>query len=88
VTYYWMAPVAEEPNVPPGVCVFCRQHKDNVGPVCDSFKARHEFREADVKAAPQPKKPDAKLCTKCGLHPRNPVSATNGCAHTYPETTP
>ena len=81
--YEWHAPVAEEPNVPVGVCVFCRQHKDHIGPVCDSFKMRHEFREAPIAVAPQPKKRDAQLCVHCGLHPRNPASATNGCEHDY-----
>ncbi len=26
---------------------------------------------------------DKKLCTKCGLHPKNPMFSTNGCAHEF-----
>jgi len=29
------------------------------------------------------KKPDAKLCVKCGIHPKNPLFASNGCEHLF-----
>lgn len=42
----------------------------------------HEWPVAKVAATSGPKR-DAKLCTKCGLHPRNPAATSNGCEHVY-----
>lgn len=77
-------------------CVFCFKDEGrtdpwvpgNPGEGC-TFGMRHDYGDnlAPVKAAapsPQVKKPSKNLCTKCGLHPNNPASSTNGCAHEYP----
>jgi hypothetical protein len=87
-------PRVEDPVVPPGVCIFCRKRPDvdatpwvpgNPGAGC-TYGLGHEVFRPIVKVAPQPRKPDAKLCSKCGLHPKNPASATNGCEHIYAQT--
>ncbi len=64
------------------VCIFCLYHKENVKETC-LYGMHHEFDDAEVKK-PQPVKKTSKaLCTKCGLHPKNPVSSSNGCSHEY-----
>jgi hypothetical protein len=35
-----------------------------------------------------PRKIDQNRCIKCDLHIKNPLAATNGCAHEYPAATP
>jgi len=42
----------------------------------------HEF-PVLAKPEPPPMKRDPKLCVRCGLHPRNPAAANNGCAHEF-----
>ncbi len=72
------------------LCIYCMKHegdqtpwvKDNPGNGC-TYGLGHEYPEP-VKPKQQAKKVDKQLCTKCGLHQRNPASATNGCAHEYP----
>jgi hypothetical protein len=72
-----------------GLCVFCFRPEtdvrawcaDNPGKGC-TYGLAHEYPMR--VAAPKPRAVDAKLCTRCGLHPRNPASATNGCEHAYP----
>jgi len=78
--------VANEPDVPINVCVFCRRHRADVAnEPCASYLAKHEFREAPAAPVAQTKRVDTKICTKCKLHQKNPASATNGCEHVYPE---
>jgi hypothetical protein len=74
------------------ICTFCLKSpndptpwcKDNPGHGC-TYGLHHEFPEEAEKAKPvQPKKdPKKALCTKCGLHPKNPVFNTNGCEHEF-----
>jgi hypothetical protein len=56
-----------------------------LGPSC-SYGLAHEFWPESVAKAKPEKKVDKKLCNRCGLHPKNPASASNGCAHEYTET--
>ena len=91
MSHLWAVPTAIEPVVPPGVCPHCR--KDPLtdpspwamaqGRGCTYGYDHDVFHPAPVKVA-APRKADAKLCTKCGLHSKNPASATNGCEHIYP----
>lgn len=61
-------------------CVFCLTCRGNItSPTC-TYGFEHEFPKPVVRQA---HKGDASLCTLCGLHPKNPKSATNGCAHCY-----
>jgi hypothetical protein len=60
-------------------CFTCRQ--DITGPTC-TYGLPHEF-PAKIERPKQAKKVDAGLCTKCGLHSRNPASAVSACAHEY-----
>lgn len=64
------------------VCVFCLTCRGNVGPTC-TYGLAHEFPTA-VRRPTQERKVDKKLCSKCGLHPKNPKFDTNGCVHEYP----
>lgn len=72
------------------LCVFCLRVEgdptpwvpDNPGKGCQ-YGYDHEFPAIEVPKPPPIKKVDSKLCQKCGLHPKNPASQTNGCAHEY-----
>ncbi|HYX22393.1 MAG TPA: hypothetical protein VFA98_16235 [Thermoanaerobaculia bacterium] len=72
------------------VCIHCLKHrsdpspwvKDNPGAGC-TYGFAHEFPATD-KPRPQAKKIDKNLCTQCGLHAKNPASASSDCAHEYP----
>ena len=78
-------PTYEVPEVPVGVCLFCREQRADVeGKPCASFQGSHEFRGAPP-APVQSKRLDLNLCTKCKLHKKNPASATSDCEHLYPE---
>jgi len=78
-------PTCEMPEVPMGVCIFCREQRTDVdGKPCASFQGSHEFRGAPP-APVQTKRLDLGICTKCKMHKKNPASATNGCEHTYPQ---
>jgi hypothetical protein len=69
---------------------------DNPGFGCQ-YGLHHDYGDALVKAASrvqlggvlvkavQPPKVKKDMCSKCGLHVKNPAAATNGCAHEYPE---
>jgi hypothetical protein len=71
-------------------CVFCLKHRgdptpwvaDNPGDGC-TYGMKHEFPEPEKPKQQAPKR-DASLCTKCGLHAKNPASQKNGCEHEYP----
>lgn len=73
------------------LCIFCMRPDgcppyctDNPGKGC-TYGLGHEFPDGEeTKPKQQPKKIDKNVCTKCGLHARNPASVTNGCAHDYP----
>lgn len=72
------------------LCIFCiRPEGDprswvpsNPGKGC-TYGLAHEFPPSEEKQPQQAKVRDAKLCVKCGLHPKNPTSSTNGCEHEY-----
>ena len=75
------------------ICLFCFKAEGNTTPYCldnpgkgCTYGFDHEFpSRVQAKVKPQPAKvPDKNICTKCGLHSRNPASATNGCEHAYP----
>ena len=53
-----------------------------LGPSC-SYGLAHEFWPEPAPKVKPEKKVDKKLCNRCGLHPKNPASANNGCAHEY-----
>jgi hypothetical protein len=62
------------------VCIFCLTVRSNVKPTCN-YGMHHEFPTVVKKA--QTPKPSKSLCTKCGLHPKNPLAMANGCGHEY-----
>lgn len=72
------------------LCIHCLKHEGdprpwvvaNPGNGC-TYGLGHEFPEVEKPKPPPAKKADKQLCLKCGLHPKNPASATNGCAHGY-----
>lgn len=83
--WLFYVPTMDTPDVPVGMCIFCREHRRDVeGKPCASYLASHEFRSAPP-APTQSKRLDLNLCTKCKLHKKNPASATSDCKHTYPE---
>lgn len=77
------------------VCVFCLQYKGTAKPYCKDNPGEgctygfyhefdgEEFRPKVVKKAV--KAIDKQVCTFCGIHVKNPQSASNGCSHQYPE---
>jgi hypothetical protein len=66
------------------LCVFCLcSRQDGPGMRC-SFGLGHEWPPAAKTQQKPAKKPDNKLCQKCGLHPQNPTFKTNGCEHSWP----
>jgi hypothetical protein len=72
------------------LCIHCMKNEGDLTPWCKdnpglgcTYGLGHEYLEP-IKPKQQAKKADKQLCTKCGLHLRNPASATNGCAHEYP----
>lgn len=71
------------PNNPGGGCTYGLGHEYPC-PVCGNLLCKLHVAGQDVKPPPQMKKPSKNLCTKCGLHPNNPTSKTNGCEHEYP----
>jgi hypothetical protein len=71
------------------LCTFCLKAKGDPTPWCKgnpglgcTYGWAHEFLEPEVRAAPPPRV-DKKLCTRCGLHPKNPAYAASGCAHEH-----
>lgn len=72
----------------PALCVFCLKMPGDPTPFCAANPGRgctygleHEFPRQPAK---QPaRRPDVSRCLRCGLHPKNPASATNGCTHEY-----
>lgn len=74
------------------LCIFCLKDQANPIPWCPdnpgngcTYGLGHEFPLGEeAKPKQSGKKPDKQLCTKCGLHAKNPASATNGCVHEYP----
>lgn len=80
------------------VCIFCLRHESrNVVGQC-TYGMHHEYPQVRPAKGPKLTGDPTKLstnpvivtagkrglCTKCGLHPKNPASSTNGCAHEYP----
>jgi hypothetical protein len=72
------------------LCLFCIRPESDKRPWCLNpgkgcqYGFAHEYPEAEkVVAKEAPKKRDAKLCVKCGLHPSNPKSASSECVHEY-----
>src|SRR5580704_7126047 len=71
-----------------------QEHVKSEQPECDeyliyhgvlcSYGANHEFpKSEELKPKHPPKKVDKFLCTKCGLHRKNPASTTSSCVHEY-----
>jgi hypothetical protein len=52
------------------------------GVLC-SYGLGHDFGEMEEKPKQVHKKVDNNLCVHCGLHKRNPASATSECKHEY-----
>jgi len=80
------------------ICTFCFQGPNNPQPWCKdnpgdgcTYGLHHEFpgsefTPAKIQKKPQPvKKADKQVCTKCGLHAKNPASAASECQHEYPQ---
>ena len=75
-------------DVAADLCLFCIRPRgdtrvwcaDNPGDGC-TYGLAHEYppRERSKQARPI----DRNLCVRCGLHPKNPASTTNGCEHVY-----
>jgi hypothetical protein len=74
------------------LCVFCGRDESDTRPWCPdnpgkgcTYGLGHDYGLGEgVKPKQAEKKVDKQLCAKCGLHVRNPASATNGCVHEYP----
>lgn len=55
------------------------------GTMC-SYGFHHDFGLVEEKPKPkQVAKPSKDICTKCGLHKKNPAYGSNGCAHEHRE---
>lgn len=70
------------------VCIFCLFHRDREQPETCTYGMRHEYPEDSVVTAPkkqQEAKVDRSRCTRCGLHPKNPVFAASQCQHEFPQ---
>lgn len=68
---------------PTDICIFCMGARSSVGPTC-TYGLGHEYPEPPVKTGTKPKGVDPKLCSKCGLHPKNPKFASSDCGHEFP----
>jgi hypothetical protein len=67
-------------------CLFCLRCRGSITSEFCTYGLAHEF---PTPPPPPPiKKRDAKLCVVCSLHPGNPASQTNGCAHQYLTASP
>ena len=74
------------------LCIHCLKHKssstpwvpDNPGHGC-TYGLSHEYPATleEKSKSKQVAKVDKGLCTKCGLHMKNPASKMNGCVHEY-----
>jgi hypothetical protein len=75
------------------LCIHCLKHEGNKTPWCPdnpghgcTYGLGHEYASSKTSETAKPKqiaKRDKQLCTKCGLHAKNPASASSGCAHEY-----
>lgn len=72
------------------ICIHCLKHRGDLSPWCKdnpgqgcTYGLGHEY-PAPEKPKPQSKKVDKNICTKCGLHRKNPSSTASDCAHEYP----
>lgn len=61
------------------VCIFCLGMRDASEPCF--YGMHHELDVPIVKK--QEKKTNKLLCTKCGLHPKNPAFASSECVHEF-----
>jgi hypothetical protein len=73
-------------------CIFCFGAEPIVAPVCEgnpglgcTYGLGHEFPATAPIAKAPTRDPKRALCLTCGLHPKNPASSINGCAHRYSE---
>ena len=74
------------------VCIYCLRDESRVEPFCPTnpgkgctYGGPHEYPlVVDTLKVPVMKKLDKKLCTKCGVHQKNPLAVTNGCSHEFP----
>ena len=75
------------------LCIYCFKGESNKTPYCPEnpgalcqYGLGHEYPITKDDKPKQPvKRADKNVCAKCGLHARNPASATNGCPHEYPQ---
>jgi hypothetical protein len=81
-----------EPIMTPGWCIFCLRHRSDPTPHCPNnpgqgctYGLGHEYGPSLDDKPKQVARVDKKLCTKCGLHQKNPASASSDCAHEYPQ---
>lgn len=72
------------------LCIHCLKHESNKTPWCPenpghgcTYGFAHEYPSSESAKPKQIAKKDTKLCTKCGLHAKNPASVSSGCAHEY-----
>ena len=63
-------------------CGFCHCSRENAAQTRCTYGLAHDFL-SEQKSVVKSAKRDDKLCTKCGVHPKNPASQTNGCNHSY-----
>lgn len=67
------------------ICIFCLYHRDRKNGC--TYGLHHEYpNDAPEPPPPPPKKVSPSLCVYCGLHPKNPLAATNECDHFFPAT--
>lgn len=74
------------------VCIFCLRCRGNLdltsittSKTGCTYGLGHEFPEPVHVPMKTVKKIDKQLCTRCGLHRKNPASARSECEHEYPE---
>jgi hypothetical protein len=66
-------------NTPPKqFCIYCHANEDVEG-TC-TYGQPHEYATLEKSMIPV-----EDLCIRCGLHPRNPAAAINGCNHRMPQ---
>ncbi len=74
------------------LCIYCFKHQGDKTPWCPdnpgngcTYGLGHEYPVTEAEKPKQPpRKTDKNLCAKCGLHIKNPASASSDCAHEYP----
>jgi hypothetical protein len=66
------------------VCIQCFRHEEDVVGADCLYGLDHLFAKTkEMEKFIPSRKRDAKLCLKCGLHPKNPTAAVNNCQHEF-----